>query len=428
MAREVFQRTLPNGNLVVSLVSEIEDGDFSLNQSADKALEKNQSRLHVGEWNWLSQEHGTEIVWLATNERASGVKGDALITASKQKVISVTVADCLPLLLVEESGIMGLLHLGWRGIEQGLLEKSIQTIRKKSVQPITAVLGPTNTGKTHLAVETMLEYESGIIGFPLRLLAREIFDKCVNKIGQEKVALITGASSGLGRHFSKTLSEAGATVILSARRMDNLVELQKELNGKSHIFSLDVTSTESVKKLFEEIKKEFGSADILVNNAGVNDTRKFKDLDEQSWNYVLETNLNGAYRVAKTFTDLLLEQKKPGSVINIASILGLRVGLNLTSYAAAKAGLVQLTKSMALELARSGIRVNAIAPGYILTEINDDFFKTEEGQSYIKSIPMNRLGIESELDGLLLLLASDASSFMTGSIIPVDGGHLVNPL
>ena len=243
-----------------------------------------------------------------------------------------------------------------------------------------------------------------------------------------KVALITGASSGLGRHFSKTLSQAGATVLLSARRIDNLVKLQKELKGDSHVFMLDVTSNESVESLFQEIKKEFGSADILINNAGVNETRKFKDLNEESWNFVLETNLNGAFRVAKSFTDLLLEQKKPGSVINIASILGLRVGLNLTSYAAAKAGLVQLTKSMALELARSGIRVNAIAPGYILTEINDDFFETEEGQSYIKSIPMNRLGLESELDGLLLLLASDASSFMTGSIIPVDGGHLVNPL
>lgn len=253
-------------------------------------------------------------------------------------------------------------------------------------------------------------------------MATDIFDL------SGKVALITGASSGLGRHFSKTLSEAGATVILSARRMDNLVELQKEIKGDSHSIPLDVTSNESVQNLFVEIKNEFGSADILVNNAGVNDTRKFKDLDEKSWNYVLETNLNGAFRVAKSFTDLLLAQKKPGSVINIASILGLRVGLNLTSYAAAKAGLVQLTKSMALELARSGIRVNAIAPGYILTEINDDFFKTEEGQSYIKSIPMSRLGLESELDGLLLLLASDASSFMTGSIIPVDGGHLVNPL
>tara|TARA_B100001758_G_scaffold195286_1_gene172948 strand:- start:173 stop:934 length:762 start_codon:yes stop_codon:yes gene_type:complete len=243
-----------------------------------------------------------------------------------------------------------------------------------------------------------------------------------------KVALVTGASSGLGRHFSKTLSEAGATVILGARRVDYLMELQNELKGNSHVFSLDVTSDESVENLFEEIKHNFGSADILINNAGVNDTRKFKDLDEESWNFVLETNLNGAFRVAKSFTDQLLAQKKPGSVINIASILGLRVGLNLTSYAAAKAGLVQLTKSMALELARSGIRVNAIAPGYILTEINDDFFKTEEGQSYIKSIPMNRLGLESELDGLLLLLASDASSFMTGSVVPVDGGHLVNPL
>ena len=243
-----------------------------------------------------------------------------------------------------------------------------------------------------------------------------------------KVALITGASSGLGRHFSKTLSKAGATVILSARRVGNLMELQNELKGNSHVYSLDVTSNESVENLFQEIKNECGSADILINNAGVNDTRKFKDLDEESWNFVLETNLNGAFRVAKSFTDLLLEQNKPGSVINIASILGLRVGLNLTSYAAAKAGLVQLTKSMALELARSGIRVNAIAPGYILTEINDDFFKTEEGQNYIKSIPMNRLGLESELDGLLLLLASDASSFMTGSIIPVDGGHLINPL
>ena len=142
MAREIFRRILSNGNLLVSSVSEIEDGDFSVNQSVDKALEKNQFRLHAGEWNWLSQEHGTEIVWLADHERALGVKGDALITASKQKVIAITVADCLPLLLIDESGIIGLLHLGWRGIEQGLLEKAIQVIRKESVQPLSAVLGP----------------------------------------------------------------------------------------------------------------------------------------------------------------------------------------------------------------------------------------------------------------------------------------------
>ena len=243
-----------------------------------------------------------------------------------------------------------------------------------------------------------------------------------------KTALITGASSGLGKHFAKTLSAAGASVILSARRIDNLEALKNEIGNKAFCIPLDVTSTESVKNLVREIRNITGSVDILVNNAGVSDPRRFKDLTEESWNYVLETNLNGTFRMAKAITDIFLEDKKGGSIINIASILGLRVGLNLTSYAAAKAGLVQLTKSMALELARSNIRVNAIAPGYILTEINNDFFDTEEGQSYIKSIPMKRLGLESELDGILLLLASDASSFMTGSIIPVDGGHLVNPL
>ena len=243
-----------------------------------------------------------------------------------------------------------------------------------------------------------------------------------------KTALITGASSGLGKHFAKTLSTAGASVILSARRIDNLEALKNEIGDKAFCIPLDVTSAESVEHLVKEIRNTTGSVDILVNNAGVSDPRRFKDLTEESWNYVLETNLNGAFRMAKAVTDIFLEDKKRGSIINIASILGLRVGLNLTSYAAAKAGLVQLTKSMALELARSNIRVNAIAPGYILTEINNDFFDTEEGQGYIKSIPMRRLGLESELDGILLLLASDASSFMTGSIIPVDGGHLVNPL
>jgi NAD(P)-dependent dehydrogenase (short-subunit alcohol dehydrogenase family) len=216
--------------------------------------------------------------------------------------------------------------------------------------------------------------------------------------------------------------------VICARRVQNLEELKNEINTEVLVLPIDVTSEESVLNFFSEVKNSIGSADILINNAGTSDPKRFKDLDEESWNYVLETNLNGAYRVAKNFTDSLIQDNKSGSIVNIASILGLRVGLNLTSYATAKAGLVQLTKSMALELARSNIRVNAIAPGYILTEINDDFFATEEGQSYIKNIPMNRLGLESDLDGVLLLLASDASSFMTGSIIPVDGGHLINPL
>lgn len=243
-----------------------------------------------------------------------------------------------------------------------------------------------------------------------------------------KTAIITGASSGLGKHFAKTLSAAGANLVICARRVQNLEELKNEIDTEVLVLPIDVTSEESVLSFFSEVRNSIGSADILINNAGTSDPKRFKDLDEESWNYVLETNLNGAYRVAKNFTDSLIQDNKSGSIVNIASILGLRVGLNLTSYATAKAGLVHLTKSMALELARSNIRVNAIAPGYILTEINDDFFATEEGQSYIKNIPMNRLGLESDLDGVLLLLSSDASSFMTGSIVPVDGGHLINPL
>ena len=243
-----------------------------------------------------------------------------------------------------------------------------------------------------------------------------------------KVALITGASSGLGRHFAKTLSANGAKTILAARRVENMKKLRSELKNDSFIVDLDVTSKKSVNKLKEEIENTIGQLDIVINNAGISDPVKFKDISEDSWLSVLETNLNGAFRIAKMATDIMLKNEGGGSIINIASILAERVGLNLASYASAKAALVQLTKSMALELARSNIRVNALAPGYILTEINQEFFDTDEGQGYISKIPMKRLGLESELDGALLLLASDASSFMTGSVITVDGGHVINPL
>ena len=243
-----------------------------------------------------------------------------------------------------------------------------------------------------------------------------------------KVALITGASSGLGRHFAKTLSANGAKTILAARRVENMKKLTSELKNDSFIIDLDVTSKESVNNLKEEIENTIGQLDIVINNAGISDPVKFKDISEDSWLSVLDTNLNGAFRIAKMATDIMLKNEGGGSIINIASILAKRVGLNLTSYASGKAALVQLTKSMALELARSNIRVNALAPGYILTEINKDFFDTNEGQGYMSKIPMKRLGLESELDGALLLLASDASSFMTGSVITVDGGHVINPL
>ena len=243
-----------------------------------------------------------------------------------------------------------------------------------------------------------------------------------------RTALIRGASSGLGKNFAKTLHQAGAFVIICARRTENLEKLKAELGSKCELFELDVTSEQSVSELKSNIESANFQLDILINNAGTSDPQRFKDLSEESWNYVLETNLNGAFRVAKMATDLMLKHKKGGSIINIASILGQRVGLNLASYATSKSALILLTKSMALELARSNIRVNALAPGYILTEINDDFFATDEGRDYINKIPMNRLGLEKDLDGALLLLCSDASSFMTGSVINIDGGHLINPL
>ena len=243
-----------------------------------------------------------------------------------------------------------------------------------------------------------------------------------------KVALVTGAASGLGSHFAETLSNAGAKIILAARRTEELKKIQSNLSQESFVIELDVNDKDSVLDLLKEVQILEKKIDILVNNAGISDPKKFKEMSEESWLRIIETNLNGAFRVAKYVADSMINSKTKGSIINIASILGLRVGLNLTSYASAKAALIQLTKSMALELARSNIRVNALAPGYILTEINDDFFATEEGQNYIKKIPMNRLGLEEDLDGALLLLSSDASSFMTGSVINIDGGHLINPL
>ena len=144
-----------------------------------------------------------------------------------------------------------------------------------------------------------------------------------------KTAIVTGASSGLGKHFAKTLSAAGANLVICARRMQNLEKLKDEIDGEVLVLPLDVTSEESVLNFFSKVESSIGSADILVNNAGTSDPKRFKDTDEESWNYVLETNLNGAYRVAKNFTDHLLKDNKGGSIINIASILGLRVGLNL---------------------------------------------------------------------------------------------------
>lgn len=246
-----------------------------------------------------------------------------------------------------------------------------------------------------------------------------------------KVALVTGASSGLGENFARRLAAEGATVVVAARRTDRLEKLVGEIGksgGKALALALDVNDSRSVESAFASATRAFGAPDIVVNNAGIAQTKASIELTEAEWRSVMDTNLDGVWRVAQAGAKAMVAAGKGGSIVNIASILGLRVGTHLLAYTAAKAAVVQLTKALALEWARYQIRVNAIAPGYILTEINQDFFATDAGQAVIKRIPQRRIGAPQDLDGALLLLASDAGSFMTGTVVVVDGGHVVNSL
>jgi NAD(P)-dependent dehydrogenase (short-subunit alcohol dehydrogenase family) len=248
---------------------------------------------------------------------------------------------------------------------------------------------------------------------------------------QGKVALVTGASSGLGAHFAKTLATAGANVIVAARRADRLKSLVDDIQnagGKAHAVSMDVTNSDSVKAAIDEGESTFGSIEVLVNNAGVADSRRFINVDEDSWDFVMEANLKGAWRVANEVARRMISNDIAGAIVNIASILGLRQGFGESTYAVSKAGVVQMTKSMALELASKGIRVNAICPGYFKTEMNADYFDSDKGQTFIKGTPSRRLGELQELEGPLLLLCGDAGTFINGAAIPVDGGHLVSSL
>lgn len=236
-------------------------------------------------------------------------------------------------------------------------------------------------------------------------------------------ALVTGASSGLGRHFAEVLTAAGAEVVLAARNTDKLAEVAARLPGASTV-ALDVRNAESVQATIHGA----GPLDIVVNNAGVTNTRPVLDQTEADWDQIVDTNLKGAFLVANEAARVMRDTARSGSIINIASILGLRQGGQVTPYAVAKAGLVQMTRQLGLELARYDIRVNAIAPGYFETELNTEFFSTAAGEALIKRVPQRRLGRLEDLNGPLLLLASEASCFMTGTVIPVDGGHLLSSL
>ena len=246
-----------------------------------------------------------------------------------------------------------------------------------------------------------------------------------------RVALVTGANGGLGAHFAETLSKAGAKVALCARRIDTLADVATRIRdggGNAHEVALDVTRRASVVSAFENAARGLGPITIVVNNAGIAVTKPLLDHTEEDWEQVVGVNLTGAWRVAQEAARHMVKNATGGSIVNIASILGLRVSAQVPSYVASKAALIHLTKAMALELARHKIRVNALAPGYVETGINREFFESEAGQALIKRIPQRRIGSAGELDGALLLLASDAGSYVTGSVFVLDGGQLVNTL
>ena len=246
-----------------------------------------------------------------------------------------------------------------------------------------------------------------------------------------KVALVTGASAGLGNHFARTLASGGATVIVAARRTEKLTALVDAIGadgGKAIAVPMDVNDRASIDAAIAQAVKSAGAPDIVVNNAGIAISKPSLDLSEDEWRNVLNTNLDGVWRVAQASAKAMIAAGKGGSIVNVASILGLRVAPSLLAYATSKAAVVQLTKALALEWARYKIRVNAIAPGYVETDMNREALGSEAGQALVKRVPQRRIGTPEDLDGALLLLASGASSYMTGSVVVVDGGHVVNSL
>ena len=246
-----------------------------------------------------------------------------------------------------------------------------------------------------------------------------------------KVALVTGASSGLGRHFAKVLAQAGAHVVVAARRKERLQELCAEITGaggRASAVTLDVTDAASVTACFDACEKVAGVADVVVSNAGTTITKMAVEQTPEDFDQVINANLRGCWLVDTEAARRLIAAQKPGSIINIASILGARVAAAVAPYAISKAGVIQATKAMALEWARYRIRVNALLPGYVRTELNSEFLDSDVGDKLRMRVPSRRFNELADLDGPLLLLATDAGLAMSGATVEVDSGHLVSGL
>jgi 3-oxoacyl-[acyl-carrier protein] reductase len=242
-----------------------------------------------------------------------------------------------------------------------------------------------------------------------------------------RVALVTGASSGLGVRFAQVLAQNGAAVALVARRADRLAAVRAQIEaagGRAVAIEADVLDRAAIARAFAAAEAAFGTVTILVNNAGVAHGGRAVELPEAEWRRVVGTNLDAVFYCAQEAARRMLAAGKPGAIVNIASILGLAVHKGVVAYAAAKAGVIQLTKSLALELTFKGVRVNAIAPGFVITELNREFLESPDGARMTRDIPAGRFGEARDLDGVLLLLASDAGRYISGATYVVDGGQL----
>jgi NAD(P)-dependent dehydrogenase (short-subunit alcohol dehydrogenase family) len=245
----------------------------------------------------------------------------------------------------------------------------------------------------------------------------------------KEIILITGASQGLGRQFARVLAAHGAAVVLAARQTAKLKSLEEEIRGKggrAAAVQMDVADISGIAKALDAAEAALGPITVLINNAGIAIEKLATEQTEADWDAVISANLKGAYFLATELARRMILRKQPGNIVNVASVLGQGVLKAVSPYAISKAGMIQGTRAMALELAGNNIRVNALAPGYIDTEMNHDFWSTPAGERLAKRIPQRRAGAESDLDGAIMLLASNASRYMTGTVVTVDGGFLLN--